>query len=146
VKGAGWDHGIAPEVFAAFAADLERDPRAALARFLVLQARGDEAARDVLRYLQAHALRGPAPQDPALAAALALLGNSDMRDTLAHITQPALVVHGTRDALVPAAAAHFLRRELPDATLVEMDGAAHAPFARHAPRLARAISEFVREH
>ena len=146
VNGAGWSYGIEPEVFEAFAADLERDPRAALERFLALQARGDDDAREVLRYLRSRALHGPAPEGAALAAGLAILGSNDLRGMLPRISQPALVVHGTRDALVPFAAARFVRAALPNGTLAKMEGAAHVPFATRAPRLARSIAEFVREH
>ena len=49
----------------------------------------------------------------------------DLRDTLAHIRVPALVVVGDRDLITPKASAQALRAALPDATAVVITGAGH---------------------
>ena len=144
VNGAGWSHGVAAGALDAFAADLQRDAAATLARFVALQAQGDDDTRDVLRYLRARACAGPAPDGEALAAGLRILRDSDLRDLLPHVRQPALILQGARDALVPPAAGRFLARALPAATLETMAGAAHAPFATRAARTALSIEEFCR--
>ena len=47
--------------------------------------------------------------------------------TLADITAPTLVVHGTRDPLFPLGHGELLSREIPDATLLTLDDVGHEP-------------------
>ena len=68
-----------------------------------------------------------------------------MRDNLSQIAQPALILHGERDTLVPPAAGRYLQRALPRATLEMFAGTAHAPFVAHAERAAKRIMEFCSE-
>lgn len=131
VNGASWDRGLMPEVLAGFAADLERDYRATLLRFLALQARGGEAAREVVaRLREAVAARGePAPA--VLAAGLSLLRAVDLRGAAAQVACPVLVVHGAHDTLCPVAAGEWLAARIPGARLALHPGASHAPFISH---------------
>jgi pimeloyl-ACP methyl ester carboxylesterase len=46
---------------------------------------------------------------------------------LAEIRVPALVIHGTADAIVPAAVGEWVAGQLPDAKLVLLEGAGHVP-------------------
>jgi pimeloyl-[acyl-carrier protein] methyl ester esterase len=100
----------------------------------------------VLRRLRGQILARGEPDVAALGAALRLLKETDLRDRLAHITQPALMLHGERDTIVPAAAGEYLRRSLPDAALEVFAGAAHAPFVAQPQRTARCIVEFCGGH
>jgi pimeloyl-[acyl-carrier protein] methyl ester esterase len=144
VNGADWTHGIAPEVLDTFAGDLEHDCTATLQRFLSLQVRGDADAREVLRQLRRKLLQRPASDVAALAAGLRILKDSDLRALLPQISQPALILHGTQDTVVPLAAGEFMAREMRDARLTQIAGAAHAPFA-HVQQIACSIREFCRE-
>lgn len=47
--------------------------------------------------------------------------------TLADITAPTLVIHGTRDPLFPSGHGELLAREIPDATLLTLDDVGHEP-------------------
>lgn len=49
----------------------------------------------------------------------------DVRDDLAHISSPTLVLHATRDQCAPVALARDLAARIPGATLVEIDSADH---------------------
>ncbi len=145
VNGADWTRGIDASVLDAFAADLEGDFPAALNRFLALQVRGDADARNVLRHLRERVRLGGFPDPTAAAAGLRILKDGDLRDFLPRLPQPALILHGTHDQLVPLAAGEFLQRELPNARLAVIAGAAHAPFVAHVNQVARSIEEFCRE-
>ncbi len=145
VSGANWPHGIAAAVFDAFAAELGRDCRAALQRFLALQVRGDLNAHDALRYLRGRVVARGAADRETLTAGLQILKDADLRDLLPHIAQPALLLHGTRDSLVPLAACEFMQRTLPDARLETIAGSAHAPFVTNVEHVASSIKEFCRE-
>ena len=145
VRGADWDCGIDAAVLDDFARSLAHDYRATLQRFLALQAQGGADARVVLRRLREHILARGEPDVAALGAGLRLLKETDLRDRLIQIMQPALILHGEHDSLVPLAAGAYLQRMLPDATLEVLAGTAHAPFIAQPQRIARRIVEFCRE-
>jgi Predicted hydrolases or acyltransferases (alpha/beta hydrolase superfamily) len=58
---------------------------------------------------------------------------------LDQITQPALVVTGTMDTIVPPDASRQLASELPNATLAELSDCGHVPQEECAARLLDAI-------
>jgi pimeloyl-[acyl-carrier protein] methyl ester esterase len=81
----------------------------------------------------------------ALGAGLRLLRETDLRDTLERIAQPALILHGERDTLVPPAAGEYLQHVLPHAVLEGFAGTAHALHIAQPQRTTRRIVEFCRE-
>lgn len=143
VERAGWPCGMARSVFEDFSRAVETDGAGALRRFAQLCARHDDDARAVARKLRRVASDQPASRAQALAAGLAILREADLRPRLADIGQPALVLHGERDALVPMAAASRLARGLPRATLAAVDGAGHAPLLSRARHLTETVLAFL---
>jgi pimeloyl-[acyl-carrier protein] methyl ester esterase len=137
-----WADGMAPAEFAEFAGDVAANPPRARMRFLALQANGDGAAREVLRELRGAFDGGGEAAPPALAAGLQLLRDNDLRADLEVIGQPALVMHGVNDALIPCAAGAYLARTLPDAEFALVNGAGHAVFVTREAMVARRILEF----
>lgn len=139
---AGWPHAITAEALAGFSRGLAAERAGTLRRFMSLQARGDEKARQVARQLRAaHAATAP----EALEGGLRILSETDMREALGSIRQPVLVVHGDRDSLVPLAAGEFLSRRLLDARLLVLRGAGHAPFLSKPEETSAAVLEFFDE-
>lgn len=68
-----------------------------------------------------------------------------VRDRLANVPVPALVVWGAGDRIVEVAAAHRLRDTLPQcAGVVVVPDAGHCPHIEQAPAVAAAVGEFVR--
>ncbi len=59
----------------------------------------------------------------------------------ARITVPAILIHGTKDRVVPASQAQELAAAIPDATLHLLDGIGHTPTLTAAPAVARIIEE-----
>ncbi len=145
VRGADWDCGIDAAVLDDFARGLTHDYRTTLQRFLALQVRGEAHPRGVLRRLREHLLARGEPDVAALVAGLRLLKETDLRDQLERIVQPALILHGERDTLVPLAAGKYLQRALPHAVIEVFAGAAHAPFIAQPQRASRRIVEFCDE-
>ena len=127
----GWDHGLAPEVLAGFADSLRLDYRATLLRFLSLQARGGDAAREVIGRLRETVFQRGEPDAATLAVGLDLLRDVDLRAIASDIRCPALVVHGGYDMLCPAAAGRWLADRIPGARFALRERAAHAPFLSH---------------
>ncbi len=90
----------------------------------------------------------PAPEcDPgapleALAAGLEYLRDADLRVKVPSIGIPVLLMHGTRDRIIPAAAAEWLHARLPDSQLQLYDDG-HALPAHRFEELAGAIRAFL---
>ncbi|HJW81860.1 MAG TPA: pimeloyl-ACP methyl ester esterase BioH [Acidiferrobacterales bacterium] len=143
VQAPDWPHAMPAELFAGFARSLSRDYRATLLRFLSLQVGNDESARALLKQLRAGLFAHGEPQPAALAAGLAMLEQTDLRARLAVIRAAALVVHGSHDRLALPGAGEYLAAHLPQARLLRVDGAGHAPFISHAELFAAAVAEFA---
>ena len=141
-----WPHGMTDTEFEEFAAEVAGDPRRARLRFLALQATGDVAAHAVLRDLREAIAQGGEADRNALTAGLQLLRETDLRGVLAKIEQPALVMHGVNDAVIPPAAGEFLAQALPRAEFVAVAGAAHAVFVTREAMIAQRIREFHGRH
>ncbi|KAJ1463327.1 Alpha/Beta hydrolase protein [Pelagophyceae sp. CCMP2097] len=56
---------------------------------------------------------------------LFVLDHFDNREQAKHITMPVLVLHGTKDEIVPFAQGHELASLLPNSTFVHLNGAGH---------------------
>jgi pimeloyl-ACP methyl ester carboxylesterase len=78
-------------------------------------------------------------------AATQLLGDDALRDELAGIAAPTLLVWGDRDPLVPLRLARDYERALPQARLVVLRGAGHVPMADRPAEFARAVRGFLAE-
>jgi pimeloyl-ACP methyl ester carboxylesterase len=67
----------------------------------------------------------------------------DVRDALARVHAPALVMHRTGDRVVPVAAARWLAAHLPGASLVELAGEDHFPFAGELDPIVEAMAALL---
>ena len=143
VAAADWPHAMAAGTLQRFADELRVAYRPTLQRFLALQVQGSDAGKAALAALR-HALHARGSPDPSvLSQALRVLGEADLRGEVAAIGAPSLLVAGERDALVPVAAARWLAATLRHATLVEIAGAAHAPFLSHPDAFVARLSDFL---
>ena len=143
VQSPDWTAGMSAAVFAEFTNSLLTDYRATLLRFLSLHSGRDEAGKRVLRDLRARLFAHGEPGVAALQAGLEVLAATDLRGQLQGIHRPALVIQGEHDRLSAPAAAEFLARELPQARLVTVAGAGHAPFLSHPQQLEDEVRKFL---
>lgn len=143
VTAADWPHAMPPEQLQGFAAGLAQDYRETLLRFLSLQVRGDGRARAALRELREALFTHGEPDTASLAAGLALLEGSDLRDALSTIRLPTLVMTGAYDRLTPPAAGEHLAQSIPGARLHRFPKSAHAPFISHADEFTAALVDFT---
>ncbi len=139
----GWPDATPPEVLAGFAADLADDYKTTLNRFLALQCRGSERAREELRLLRGELFAHGEPAPEALSGGLAILQQTDLRHRLAEIRQPCLLLQGERDTLAPLAAAEQAAAMIPDNRLQVIKGAGHAPFISHPDTFVAALRAFI---
>lgn len=74
----------------------------------------------------------------------AAFATTDFRGDLEAFTVPTLVIHGTKDEVVPiAATGHVAAARIADSQLIEYDGAPHGLFASHKVRLTKDVLNFV---
>jgi pimeloyl-[acyl-carrier protein] methyl ester esterase len=125
-----------------FGERLGNDYESTIKRFIALQVLGDADARRAARQLQRHMAARNEASVEALQDGLRILLDTDLRDQLAGIRQPTLVLHGDRDRLIPEAAGRYLGRSIPGARFEAVTGAAHAPFLSGLPVVSRLLTEF----
>jgi len=140
-----WARGMAPADLQEFGAALLADPQATLLRFLSLQTRGMLGQKALLQQLRQTLLAAPVPSGEALAGGLAILRDTDLREELQQLTQPALVLHGALDTLTPPAAGAWLAETLPQVQHIELARAAHAPHLSHTEEVAAAVGRFAHD-
>jgi pimeloyl-ACP methyl ester carboxylesterase len=71
---------------------------------------------------------------------------TDFRGDLAAFTIPTLIIHGTDDKTVPIdASGRMAAQGIPQAKLIEYDGAPHGVFATHKERLTNDLLAFLRQ-
>lgn len=145
VAAPGWPHAMAATELDAFGAALLADPQATLLRFLSLQTRSADGQKALLHKLRQSLAGLPSPQPAALAAGLAILRDTDLRDAVDCLAAPTLVLHGALDTLAPAAAGRWLAAALPQARYREYDRAAHAPHLSHGDAVAATIRMFLHD-
>lgn len=143
VRSADWPDAVEAEVFASFAADLGRDYRATIDRFLALEAHGSDHLRHDLRELRAHVFERGEPHADVLVDGLELLQGVDLHAALPVLEQPSLWLSGRRDRLVPWTG---MQRAATRAggEFIRFEQAGHAPFLSHADEVAAAILDFLR--
>jgi pimeloyl-[acyl-carrier protein] methyl ester esterase len=140
----GWPCATAPAVLREFGQRLASDRAGTLARFAAAQVRGDARANRFAGLL-GRLVEDNATDDGALSAGLRVLAKADLRRELSRVRQPALVLHGARDRIVPPAAGRRLAAALPAARFALLRSCAHAPFLSQPGRVARALREFFGE-
>ena len=80
----------------------------------------------------------------ATLACVQSFSSTDFRPDLAAFKVPTLIIHGTADKTVPIdAAGRAAARAIPQATLLEYDGAPHGLFATHKDQLTADLLQFL---
>jgi pimeloyl-[acyl-carrier protein] methyl ester esterase len=143
---ADWACGMASETLQQFAAELEKNHAATLRRFLALQVRGSENERELLVALREQLFSRGEPDLSALRGGLEILRDADLRASAPAIKQPTLVIAGQRDKLTPPEASYYLAQAMPNARVVEIEGAAHAPFLSHTDIFVAQVIKFLKRN
>ncbi len=127
VRRPDWAPGMPPEVFARFGAELDRDYRGTLERFLALEALGSEHARAEMRRLHDQLFARGAPDPRVLREGLAMLERTDLRTRMPDLVQPSVWIAGARDRLITAPAMQWGARAC-GGSFTRIEHAGHAPF------------------
>lgn len=130
VRREDWPNALEAEVFTLFEQGLVEDYSGTLRRFLGLQLKGMEQAREFMRELRAKLAKAP-PEPLALRQGLRLLRGSDLRGLLASLDIPVSMLLGERDTLVPQEIVESLFSECHVQDVEVVSGSAHVPFLTH---------------
>ena len=137
-----WPHAQLPTLLDGFAAAVRNHPAQTLQRFVALLNQGDARARTNTRAQQQALTAHPTPDTDSLIQGLDWLRKTELRQKVATITIPTLLIHGENDPLMPLSAARWLADHLPQARLEVFHGAAHAPFLNSPERFAELLIEY----
>ena len=143
VERENWLFGLEKNMLEKFASELEQNHASTLRRFITLQFRGSENEKELLLLLRERLFNRGEPDISALRVGLDILRDADLRGELGGISQPALVIAGERDKLTPPRASHYLAEHIPSVRLVEVKGAAHAPFLSHPDEFVMQLKIFM---
>jgi len=138
-----WPCAVRAEVFEAFAASLSAGWQATIRRFLGLQMRGGDQARQLVRLITQLLVEGGEPHPDVLPFGLKLLLQRDARAELAALPVPVMQVLGERDTLVPACVGEQIHRISPSIRVECVARCAHAPFLSHSEIIIELIREFA---
>jgi pimeloyl-[acyl-carrier protein] methyl ester esterase len=144
VNAPDWSLGQDADLLAGFTDAVASDPTNTLRRFAALLNQGDHDTRRLTRHLHTLLAEGM-PDTTTLMGGLADLRDIDLRQAVAQIPQPTLVLHGERDSLMPLSAGRWLAEHLPNGQLEIVAGAAHAPFLSRPDQVAAALARFAHE-
>jgi pimeloyl-[acyl-carrier protein] methyl ester esterase len=138
-----WLCAVKAEVFEQFAASLAAGWQATIRRFLALQMRGNEHARQLVRQITQLLIEGGEPHPDVLPFGLKLLLECDARTELAALAVPVMHILGERDTLVPACVGEQIHRTSPSIRVECLARCAHAPFLSHSDLVISLIREFA---
>ena len=122
----------------------QADYAKAMTQFLQLQILYTPERKDAIAAILPAVTQFPAPV--ALQSAQEYAQSADVRSLLPHIQVPVLCVYGDKDTITPARLGEYLRQHLPQATMLLIKKAIHAPFVSHPEVMAQALTTFWSQH
>lgn len=143
-KKSDWTSALDQNVFGGFAEDLKDDYKKTLKRFLSLQTRGSDLAREDLRELNKKLNERGDPEIEALKSGLNILSNTDLRNADENDI-PTMIVLGGKDTLVPVAVKSEFENMFSNLETLILDKTGHAPFISKAEICAKQIKNFINE-
>ena len=134
-----WE-GMPRETLEHFAAQFHENPNMTLQRFLALQTQGSpKFLKELKNCFAAKTITDFAE----LEISLALLKNSDLRDTFKNLTCEMLVILSDNDALIPIQVATQLQTLKPNLRIHVLNEATHIPFISQPQNCLTAIHTFL---
>ena len=143
-KKPGWLCAIDQSIFDGFSKELQNDYKKTLKRFLSLQTRGSDLARENLRELNENLNSRGEPNIKALTGGLEILSNTDLRNDNKNTT-PTMIVLGEKDTLVPVEVKDEFEKNFPNLEKLILEKTGHAPFISNPELCAERIKNFINE-
>lgn len=140
-----WPCAMPPEVFETFSASLVENQQQTLQRFIMLQAKGANQPRQVIKQLSEQLAQQHEPEPEALKAGLKCLAEWDLRDALASVNCPTQMILAENDHLIPVSLAEYVQKLQPKLRIDVMPGLGHAPFISQPQQCQLVIEQFIHE-
>lgn len=141
-----WQAAMKPEILAKFAELFDEDNEGTLVRFLALNCKDSAAMRDDTARLKDILYFCGLPAPKALRGGLAILRDTDLRNTLSALPMPVLAVFGERDNIVPLAAMAQVEPLLHRGRTALIEQVAHVPFLSAPETFMQALDDFYQEY
>ncbi|WP_417499784.1 pimeloyl-ACP methyl ester esterase BioH [Methylophaga sp.] len=140
-----WPCAMPQEVFETFSASLAEDQQQTLQRFIMLQAKGANQPRQVIKQLSEQLAQQHEPEPEALQAGLKCLAEWDLRDALATVNCPTQMILAENDHLIPVSLVEYVQKLQPKLRIDVMPGLGHAPFISQPQQCQLVIEQFIHE-
>lgn len=144
IKREDWQWGMETTTLQLFSENLKRDYATTMKRFLTLQVSGGNDSVTVLQKLRKNLFERGEPEEAALEAGIQVLLNSDLRDKLRNVIQPALLLHGENDVITHPDAARWMKQRLRNSELLMLPACGHAPFLSYPDEFVASMVRFAR--
>lgn len=139
-----YPHGTPERILRRMIAQLKHDPTAVLNEFFKNIHYPQRESRQSIQRRNAETVTELALLD--LVDGLEYLLTSDVREKVATIDIPVLLMHGREDRIIPCRAAEWLHEHLPDSQLQLIDRGGHALAAHHFSTVVDQICAFLHQH
>lgn len=142
----GYPHGLPSNELRGMGLRLKREFNGTMGEFFQGMFAAGELTRQQEELINREiVMGGNLPELAVASAALEILSTADLREKMSAIDRPVLLIHGSADTICPAGAARYLAERLPDARLVVLDGAGHAPFLSLPDEFNAILRKFLQE-
>ncbi|MGB3727578.1 MAG: pimeloyl-ACP methyl ester esterase BioH [Glaciecola sp.] len=136
--------GIKPNVLEMFHAQLVKDHRATIKRFLAIQFMGINDAKVAIKETLAMITAFPLSEPATLLESLQILSDADLRLKLSEQEpMPCLRIFGRLDSLVPLSVVEHITALAPNDHVHVIEKASHAPFISHLVETKACICDFL---
>ena len=143
--GAAYPHGLPSVETKGMALRLKRDHARTVSDFSRRMFAEGELPQSQCERMVFEAIGSEPPVYHALQESLASLASTDPRPVLPTVALPVLLIHGSADTICPPSVSRHMAGQLPDARLVEMEGAGHAPFLSRSAEFTVLLTKFLDE-
>ncbi|GFO72005.1 pimeloyl-[acyl-carrier protein] methyl ester esterase [Bathymodiolus japonicus methanotrophic gill symbiont] len=135
--------GMPAQLLQEFAANIQKNARQTLLRFMSLQVQDRADVRASLKQIKRAMQECAAPDPEILLAALQVLQTVDQREMLRSLNLPVLMVFAGQDSLVPVSAVEACRLLSEKVELKIIPGAGHLPFISDQKQLLFLLEGFI---
>jgi len=124
--------------------DMKKKPYETIKRFYKMNFTEDELkTENVKRFICKYTHNEATFKFDEITTGLGALSKADLRDQLASLDIPVLVIHGGMDQICPVGAAHYLAKKIKRAELIIFKKAGHAPFLTETAEFNKLVKGFI---